>query len=115
MCLCLPREGRIVCCEGRLGSESLQPRVEWNGEGGGDSGTVSVRACQKIDCYIPPPNLPSLGLAHSRLCCRRDCVSESQINVVYKVDNRTGPLVDVKKWLDNQELEEELNLRAECR
>ena len=31
-------------------------------------------------------------------------VSESQTNVVYKVDNHTGPLVDVKKWLDNQEL-----------
>ena len=41
-------------------------------------------------------------------------VSESQTNVVYKVDNRTGPLVDVKKWLDDQELEAELNLRAEC-
>ena len=42
-------------------------------------------------------------------------VSESQTNVVYKVDDRTGPLVDVKKWLDDQELEVELNLRAECR
>ena len=41
-------------------------------------------------------------------------VSESQTNVVYKVDDRTGPLVDVKKWLDDQELEAELNLRAEC-
>ena len=42
-------------------------------------------------------------------------VSESQTIVVYKVDDRTGPLVDVKKWLDNQESEPELNLRAECR
>ena len=42
-------------------------------------------------------------------------VSESQTNVVYKVDGRTGPLVDVKKWLDDQELEAELNLRKECR
>ena len=41
-------------------------------------------------------------------------VNESQTNVVYKVDDRTGPLVDVKKWLDDQELEAELNLRAEC-
>ena len=31
------------------------------------------------------------------------------------VDDCTGPLVDVKKWLDNQESEAELNLRAECR
>ena len=42
-------------------------------------------------------------------------VNESQTNVVYKVDDRTGPLVDVKKWLDDQESEAELNLRAECR
>ena len=42
-------------------------------------------------------------------------VSESQTNVVYKVDDRTGPLVDVKKWLYDQELVAELNLRAECR
>ena len=42
-------------------------------------------------------------------------VSESQTNVVYKVDDRTGPLVDVKKWLDDQELVAVLNLRAECR
>ena len=42
-------------------------------------------------------------------------VSESQTNVVYKVDDRTGPLVDVKKWLDNQDLEAEVNLRAKCR
>ena len=34
--------------------------------------------------------------------------------MVYKEDNRTGPLVDVKKWLDNQELGAELNLRAEA-
>ena len=31
-------------------------------------------------------------------------VTESQTNVVYKMDDRTGPLVDVKKWLDYQEL-----------
>ena len=39
-------------------------------------------------------------------------VSESQINVVYKVDDRTGPLVDVggrQKWLDDQELGAESN------
>ena len=42
-------------------------------------------------------------------------VSELQTNVVYKVDDRTGPLVDVKKWLDDQEWKAELNLRAECR
>ena len=42
-------------------------------------------------------------------------VSESQTNVVYKVDDRTGPLVDVKNWLADQELEAELNLRTECR
>ena len=35
-------------------------------------------------------------------------ISESQTNVVYKVHSRTGPLVDVKKWLDDQELEEEI-------
>ncbi len=35
--------------------------------------------------------------------------------MVYKVDDHTGPLVDVKKWLDDQESETELNLRAECR
>ena len=39
----------------------------------------------------------------------------SQTNVVYKVDDRTGPLVDVKEWLDDQESEVELNLRTECR
>ena len=42
-------------------------------------------------------------------------VSESQTNVVCKVDDHTGPLVDVKKWLYDQESEVELNLRAECR
>ena len=42
-------------------------------------------------------------------------VNEYQPNVVYKVDNCTGPLVDGKKWLDNQELEAEPNLKAECR
>ena len=42
-------------------------------------------------------------------------VSESQNNAVCKVDDRIGPLVDVKKWLDDQEWKAELNLRAECR
>ena len=42
-------------------------------------------------------------------------VNESQTNVVDKVDDRTGPLVDVKEWLDDQESEVGLNLRAECR
>ena len=42
-------------------------------------------------------------------------VSESQTNVVYKVGDRTGPLVDVKNWLADQELEAEFNLRTECR
>ena len=42
-------------------------------------------------------------------------VGESKTKVVYKVDDRTGPLVDVKKWLDDQESEVEFNLRAECR
>ena len=43
--------------------------------------------------------------------------SESQTNVVYKVDDCTGPLVNVKKWLDTleAEAEAELNLRADCR
>ena len=35
--------------------------------------------------------------------------------MVYKVDGCTSPLVDVKKWLDDQESEAELNLRAKCR
>ena len=30
-------------------------------------------------------------------------------------DYHTGPLVDVKKWLDDQEWEAELNLRTKCR
>ena len=42
-------------------------------------------------------------------------VSESQTNVVYKVGDRTGPLVGVKKWLDDQKLEAELNLKTEFR
>ena len=33
--------------------------------------------------------------------------------MVYKVDDRTGPLVDVRKWLDDQEAEAELNLWAD--
>ena len=40
-------------------------------------------------------------------------VSESQTNVVYKVDDHTGPLVDIKKWLEDQEPEAELNLKAD--
>ena len=35
--------------------------------------------------------------------------------MVYKVDYRTSPLVDAKKWLDDQEWEAELNLRTKCR
>ena len=42
-------------------------------------------------------------------------VNDSQTNVVCKVADRTGPLVDVKKCLDDQELEAELNLIADCR
>ena len=41
--------------------------------------------------------------------------SKSQTNVVYKVDGRTGLLVNVKKWLDTLEAEAELNQRADCR
>ena len=41
--------------------------------------------------------------------CEIVSVSESQTNVVYKVDGCTGPLVDVKKWLDDQVSEVELN------
>ena len=37
-------------------------------------------------------------------------VSESQTNVVYKVGDRTGPLVDVKRLLDDQEWEAELRV-----
>ena len=33
--------------------------------------------------------------------------------MVCKVDDRTGPLVDVKKWMDGQEAEVELKLRAD--
>ena len=42
-------------------------------------------------------------------------ISELHTNVVYKVDDYTAPLVDVKKLLYDQELEVELNLRVECR
>ena len=42
-------------------------------------------------------------------------VGKSKTKVVYKVDDSTGPLVDVKKWLYDQESEVEFNLRAECR
>ena len=31
------------------------------------------------------------------------------------VDDCSGPLVDVKKWLDDQEWKAKLNLKAECR
>ena len=34
---------------------------------------------------------------------------------MYKVDERTSPLVDVKKWLNDQESKAKLNLWAECR
>ena len=39
-------------------------------------------------------------------------VGESKTKVVYKADDRTGPLVDVKKWLYDQESEVEFNLRV---
>jgi len=40
-------------------------------------------------------------------------VSEFKANVVNKVDGLTGPLVDVKKWLDDQELEAGRKLTAD--
>ena len=42
-------------------------------------------------------------------------VTESRTNVSYKLDDRTGTYSDVKKWLDDQETEGEMNMRAECR
>ena len=77
--------------------------------GGVDSGTVSVGV---VSCSTNPsshsPQIVFVGEIVS--------VSESQTNVVYKVDSCTGPLVDAKKWLDDQqESEAEFNLRAECR
>ena len=44
------------------------------------------------------------------LVCEIVSVTESQTNVVYKVDDYAGPLVDVKKWLEDQESEAELKL-----
>ena len=64
---------------------------------------------------IHPPTSSLLGSLQIVFVGEIVSVSESQTNVVYKVDDRTGPLVDVKKWLDDQESEAELNLRAECR
>lgn len=40
----------------------------------------------------------SLLSAHFRLC-----LWESLTNVVCKVDDRSGPLEDMKKWVDGQE------------
>ena len=65
--------------------------------------TVSLGA---VSCSINP----LLPLTSDCVCLRVVSVNESQTNVVYKVDDRTGPLVDVKKWLDDQKLEAELNL-----
>ena len=56
---------------------------------------------------LPSPQIEFVGEIVS--------VGESKTKVVYKVDDRTGPLVDVKKWLYDQESEVEFNLRAECR
>ena len=61
---------------------------------------------------------PTSSLLHSlQIVFVRGIVSlyESQTNVVTKMDDRTCPLVDVNEWLDDKELEVELNLRAECR
>ena len=55
-----------------------------------------------------PPFLLPLTLDCTCLFGEIVSVSESQINVVYKVDDRTGPLADIKKWLDDQESEAEL-------
>ena len=59
---------------------------------------------------LPPPHSPQIVFVGEIVS-----VNESQTNVGYKVNDRTGPLVDVKKWLDDQESEAKLNLRAECR
>ena len=37
-------------------------------------------------------------------------MSPRHVHVVYKVDDYAGPLVDVKKWLEDQESEAVLNL-----
>ena len=29
-------------------------------------------------------------------------VNESQTNVTYKIDDRTGPLVEVRKWINEE-------------
>ncbi|XP_065891285.1 replication protein A 32 kDa subunit-like [Dysidea avara] len=42
-------------------------------------------------------------------------VVEAQTNVIYKVDDRTGPWITVQKWLEEQENEAEIERRAECR
>lgn len=42
-------------------------------------------------------------------------VVEAQTNVMYKVDDRTGPWIEVRKWLEEQETEAEIEKRSECR
>lgn len=42
-------------------------------------------------------------------------VVEAQTNVMYKIDDRTGPWIEVRKWLEEQETEAEIERRAECR
>ena len=61
-----------------------------------------------------PPTLSSCS-PQIVFVCEILSVIESQTNVVYKVEDRTGPLVDVKKWLDDQEWKAELNLTTKCR
>ena len=69
-----------------------------------------MKECSSSTHPLPSPHSPQIVFVGEIVS-----VNESQTNVVYKVDDRTGPLVDVKKWLDDQESEAELNLRAECR
>ena len=69
-----------------------------------------MKDCSSSTHPLPPPCSPQIVFVGEIVS-----VNESQTNVVYKVDVRTGPLVDIKKWLDNQEAEAELNLRAGCR
>jgi replication factor A2 len=41
-------------------------------------------------------------------------VSEAVSNVTYKIDDRTGPWIDVKRWMDEQDLSDQ-HERASCR
>ena len=116
VCVCVfQRKGRVVCYEGRIIGryKSYQPRVEWSEEGGGDSGTVSVRARQKIDCYSSTKPFPPLASLTAD-CAVGEIVSacESQTNVVYKVDNRTGRLVDVTSGRTTRGWRQSLGLSA---